>query len=243
MSLLMARQSNRTDDSVSKAVEVIDLKKTYGAGEESTMALRGVSFSVGTGEFVSISGPSGSGKSTLLNAIGALDRPTSGRILLDDVDISKLSSAELARIRNEKVGFVFQDFNLISRMTTVENVELPLSIGGVPPKARRERAMELLERFGIKEKAHRSPRELSGGQRQRVAVARALANNPSIILADEPTGNLDTQNANLTMEFLKKLSTDFGKTLIIITHDPDVASMAERTIMMRDGMVERIVEN
>jgi len=239
----MAQHSKRTDDDVVNAVEVVDLTKKYGEGPESTMALRGVSFTVGTGEFVAISGPSGSGKSTLLNAIGALDRPTSGRVLLDGVDISKLSSAELARIRNEKIGFVFQDFNLISRMSTVENVELPLSIGGAPPKTRRERAMELLERFGIAEKAQRSPRELSGGQRQRVAVARALANDPSIILADEPTGNLDSQNANLTMEFLKKLSTDFGKTLIIITHDPEVASMAQRTVLMRDGTVERIVEN
>jgi len=239
----MIQHPKRLDDGVFNAVEVVDLTKKYGVGPESTMALRGVSFAVGTGEFVAISGPSGSGKSTLLNAIGALDRPTSGRVLLDDVDISKLSSAELARIRNEKIGFVFQDFNLISRMSTVENVELPLSIGGAPPRTRRERAMELLERFGIAEKAHRSPRELSGGQRQRVAVARALANDPSIILADEPTGNLDSQNANLTMEFLKKLSTDFGKTLIIITHDPDVASMAQRTVLMRDGMVERIVEN
>jgi putative ABC transport system ATP-binding protein len=224
-------------------VEVIDLTKRYGSGPESTQALRGVSFSVEAGEFVSISGPSGSGKSTLLNAVGALDRPTSGRILLDGVDISRLSSSQLARIRNEKIGFVFQDFNLISRMSTVENVELPLSIRGVPPKQRRAKAMELLERFGIGEKAGRSPRELSGGQRQRVAVARALTNDPSIILADEPTGNLDSKNAGLTMEFLTKLNTDFGKTLIIITHDPDVASLAQRTILMLDGTVERIVEN
>jgi len=226
-----------------KAIEVIDLKKTYGEGPESTFALRGVSFDVGSGEFVSISGPSGSGKSTLLNAIGALDRPTSGRILLDRVDISKLSSTELAKIRNSKIGFVFQDFNLISRMSTVENVELPLTIAGVPLKERRERAMTLLRRFGIAEKAKQNPNKLSGGQRQRVAVARALANDPSIILADEPTGNLDSQNAKLTMDFLEKLSTDFGKTLLIITHDIEVASRAERTVMMRDGLVERIVEN
>ena len=225
------------------AVEVVDLTKKYGSGPESTMALRGVTFSVASGEFVAISGPSGSGKSTLLNAIGALDRPSSGRIFLEGVDISRLSSAELARIRNEKIGFVFQDFNLISRMTTVENVELPLSIRGVPPRERREKAMDLLERFGISDKARKSPRELSGGQRQRVAVARALSSDPSIILADEPTGNLDSQNATLTMDFLKRLNTDFGKTLLIITHDPDVASLAERTILMRDGAVERILEN
>jgi len=234
---------SKPEDARLSAVEVIDLTKKYGEGPESTMALRGVSFAVSTGEFVAISGPSGSGKSTLLNAIGALDRPTSGQILLDGVDISKLPSSELARIRNQKIGFVFQDFNLISRMSTVENVELPLSIRGVPSKQRRETAMALLERFGIADKARHSPRELSGGQRQRVAVARALTNDPSIILADEPTGNLDSANANLTMDFLKKLNTEFGKTLIIITHDPDVAALAERTIMMRDGTVERILEN
>jgi putative ABC transport system ATP-binding protein len=231
------------DQPQSKAIEVFDLKKKYGEGPESTFALRGVSFDVRSGEFISISGPSGSGKSTLLNAIGALDRPTSGRILLDGVDISKLSSGELARIRNSKLGFVFQDFNLISRMSTVENVELPLSIAGVPFRERRDRAMTLLKRFGIQDKASKSPSKLSGGQRQRVAVARALANDPSIVLADEPTGNLDSENAKLTMDFLEKLNTDFGKTLVIITHDLEVASRAERTILMRDGVVERIVEN
>jgi putative ABC transport system ATP-binding protein len=231
------------DQPQSKAIEVFDLKKKYGEGPESTFALRGVSFDVRSGEFISISGPSGSGKSTLLNAIGALDRPTSGRILLDGVDISKLSSGELAKIRNSKLGFVFQDFNLISRMSTVENVELPLSIAGVPLRERRDRAMTLLKRFGIGDKASKSPNKLSGGQRQRVAVARALANDPSIVLADEPTGNLDSQNAKLTMDFLEKLNTDFGKTLVIITHDLEVASRAERTILMRDGLVERIVEN
>lgn len=238
--MMEAPTSHRSE---SKAIEVFDLKKRYGHGPESTLALRGVTFGVGSGEFVSISGPSGSGKSTLLNAIGALDRPTSGRIFLDGVDISKLSSAELARIRNSKIGFVFQDFNLISRMSTVENVELPLSIAGIPLRERRAKAMSLLERFGIGDKANKSPSNLSGGQRQRVAVARALANDPSIILADEPTGNLDSQNARLTMEFLEKLSTDFGKTLVIITHDLDVASRAQRTVLMRDGIVERIVEN
>lgn len=225
------------------SIEAMDLRKKYGSGPESTFALRGVNFAVRQGEYVSISGPSGSGKSTLLNMIGALDRPSSGRVLLDGVDISKLSSSDLARIRNSKVGFVFQDFNLISRMTAVENVELPLSIGGVPVKERRERALSLLKGFGIKDKAGRSPRELSGGQRQRVAVARALANNPSIILADEPTGNLDSENARLTMEFLERLNTEFGKTLLIVTHDLDAAARAERTIMIRDGAVDRILEN
>lgn len=225
------------------SIEAVDLKKRYGSGPESTFALRGVDLAVRQGEYVSIGGPSGSGKSTLLNMIGALDRPTSGRVVLDGTDISKLSSAELAKIRNTKVGFVFQDFNLISRMTTVENVELPLSIRGVPSKERRERAMTLLRGFGVAEKARRSPRDLSGGQRQRVAVARALASDPSIILADEPTGNLDSENARLTMEFLEKLSTEFGKTLVIVTHDLDAAARAERTIMIRDGAVERVLAN
>lgn len=228
---------------VTNSIEAVDLKKRYGSGPESTFALRGVDLEVHQGEYVSISGPSGSGKSTLLNMIGALDRPTSGRVVLDGTDISKLSSAELARVRNWKVGFVFQDFNLISRMTTVENVELPLSIRGVPPLERREKAMSLLSGFGVADKARRSPRDLSGGQRQRVAVARALAGDPSIILADEPTGNLDSENARLTMEFLERLSTEFGKTLVIVTHDPDAAARAERTFMIRDGMVERVLVN
>ena len=225
------------------SIQVVNLFKRYGEGAESTLALGGVSFAVRKGEFVTISGPSGSGKSTLLNQIGALDRPTSGQVFIDELDISKLSSQELARIRNRKVGFVFQDFNLIPRMSTLENVELPLAIEGVERKLRRERAMALLERFGLTSKAKYSPSKLSGGQRQRVSVARALANDPSIILADEPTGNLDSQNAKLTMDFLGNLSVDFGKTLVVITHDLDVAKTAERTIMMRDGLIERIVEN
>ena len=225
------------------SIETVDLRKRYGTGPESSFALRGVNFAIKRGEYVSISGPSGSGKSTLLNMIGALDRPTSGRVLLDGVDISKLSSAQLAKVRNSKIGFVFQDFNLISRMSTVENVELPLSIGGASPKERRERALALLKGFGVLDKANRSPRELSGGQRQRVAVARALANNPSIILADEPTGNLDSENARLTMEFLEKLNTDLQKTLLVVTHDLEAAARAERTITIRDGMVEHIREN
>ncbi len=225
------------------AIQAENLVKQYGEGPESTTALGGVSFSIERGEFVTISGPSGSGKSTLLNQIGALDRPTSGRVWIEGLDISKLSSVDLAKVRNRQLGFVFQDFNLISRMTTVENVELPLSIAGVPARQRRERAMELLELFGVASKARQNPTKLSGGQRQRVAVARALANDPSIILADEPTGNLDSQNAKLTMDFLEKLSTDFGKTLVVITHDPVVAKGAQRTILMRDGLVEKIVEN
>jgi putative ABC transport system ATP-binding protein len=237
------RQRGDEPEADPNSIRVVNLLKRYGDGPESTLALGGVSFAVGKGEYVTISGPSGSGKSTLLNQIGALDRPTSGQIFIDGTDISRLSSRELAKIRNRKLGFVFQDFNLISRMSTLENVELPLAIEGVERVLRRERAMALLERFGITSKAKQSPNKLSGGQRQRVAVARALANDPSIILADEPTGNLDSQNAKLTMDFLGKLTADFGKTLIVITHDLEVAKTAERTIMMRDGLIERIVEN
>jgi len=236
-------RTEMVDSSKSNSVEAVDLKKKYGSGPESTLALRGVNFAIRRGEYVSISGPSGSGKSTLLNMIGALDRPSSGHVLLDGEDISRLSSVQLAQIRNRKIGFVFQDFNLISRMSTVENVELPLSIGGVSPKERRLRAMTLLQGFGILDKASRSPMLLSGGQRQRVAVARALANDPTIILADEPTGNLDSENARLTMEFLEKLNSDFAKTLVVVTHDLDAAARAERTIVIRDGLVDRIVEN
>jgi len=236
-------RTETVDSSILNSVEAVNLKKKYGSGPESILALRGVNFAIRRGEYVSISGPSGSGKSTLLNMIGALDRPSSGRVLLDGEDISRFRSIELARIRNRKIGFVFQDFNLISRMSTIENVELPLSIDGVPPKERRLRAMTLLRGFGILDKASRSPMQLSGGQKQRVAVARALANDPSIILADEPTGNLDSENARLTMEFLEKLNSDFAKTLVVVTHDLDAAARAERTIVIRDGLVERIVEN
>jgi putative ABC transport system ATP-binding protein len=237
------RQQNDDLGANPDSIQTVNLFKRYGEGPESTLALGGVSFTIGKGEFVTISGPSGSGKSTLLNQVGALDRPTSGQIFIDGIDISKLSSVDLARIRNQKLGFVFQDFNLIPRMSTIENIELPLSIAGVAPKQKRERAMSLLESFGIASKANQSPNKLSGGQKQRVAVARALANDPSIILADEPTGNLDSQNAKLTMDFLDKMSTDFGKTLVVVTHDLEVAKTAERTILMRDGLIERIVEN
>ncbi|MDG6910123.1 MAG: ABC transporter ATP-binding protein [Nitrososphaerota archaeon] len=224
-------------------IEVDDLSKRYGTGPEAVMALRGVTFSVAKGEFVSISGPSGSGKSTLLNALGGLDRPTSGRVRIDGIDLARLPSVSLARVRNRKIGFVFQDFYLLPRNTTLENVELPMSIGDVPPRERRKRAAALLQQFGLSDKLKARPNELSGGQRQRVALARALANDPSIVLADEPTGNLDSKNARLTMDTLKKLNSEFGKTLVVITHDPDVASQAERTIYMLDGAIEKIVSN
>ena len=221
------------------AVQAVDLIKRYGTGPDATFALRGVSFVIRKGEFIAIIGPSGSGKTTLLNLLGALDRPTTGKVFIDGIDISKLPNAELARVRNSRLGFVFQDFNIIPRMSALENVELPLLIEGVPKEKRRERVMFLLGRFGLAAKAERNVNKLSGGERQRVAVARALANDPAIVLADEPTGNLDTKNTEVMMDFMKQLNNEFGKTVIIITHNPDVAYKAERIIAIRDGAVER----
>jgi len=221
------------------SVEARDLVKRYGSGSESTFAIRGISFRVAKGEFVSIIGPSGSGKTTLLNILGALDRPTSGKVFIDGVDISKLSNIELAEIRNTKLGFVFQDFNLLSRMSAMENVELPLLIGGVRAEPRRKRALSLLSRFGLERKADKNVNKLSGGERQRVAVARALANDPAIVLADEPTGNLDSKNTEIMMDYMKQLNDEFGKTVVIITHNPEVARRAGRVISVRDGRIER----
>jgi len=215
------------------------LGKRYGSGTTSTVALHNVNFDVKKGEFVAIIGPSGSGKTTLLNLLGALDRPTSGRVYIDGIDVSELSNADLAKVRNRKLGFVFQDFNLLSRMSAEENVELPLLIEGVPKEVRRQRAMALLGRFGLGAKADRNVNKLSGGERQRVAVARALANDPAIILADEPTGNLDTKNTEVMMEFMRQLNAELGKTVVIITHNPDVAHKAGRLIAIRDGEIER----
>jgi putative ABC transport system ATP-binding protein len=202
-----------------------------------------VSFSVGNGEFVAIVGPSGCGKTTLLNILGALDRPTSGKVYIDGIDISKLANKDLAIVRSRKLGFVFQDFNLLSRMSVVENVELPLFIAGADPALSRKRSMSLLSRLGIAQKANRNVNNISGGERQRVAVARALANDPKIVLADEPTGNLDTKNTELMMNLMKQLNQDFGKTLVVITHNPEVASHAQRVISIRDGSIVEIKEN
>jgi putative ABC transport system ATP-binding protein len=221
------------------SIEAVDLGKRYGSGVTATTALQGINFKVMKGEFVSIIGPSGSGKTTLLNLLGALDRPTTGKVYIDGIDISKLPNSELAKVRNKKLGFVFQDFNLISRMSAGENVELPLLIEGIQGSERHGRALELLTRFGLGNKADRNINKLSGGERQRVAVARALANDPAIILADEPTGNLDTKNTEVMMEFMRQLNVEFGKTVVIITHNPDVAKKAQKLIAIRDGQIER----
>jgi putative ABC transport system ATP-binding protein len=223
-------------------LEVVNVTKSYGNELTKTIALHGTSFSVAAGEFVAIVGPSGSGKSTLLNIIGALDRPTSGRVFIASRDLSKLNNSELARIRNEKIGFVFQSFNLIPRMTAVENIALPLLIHGSRPRDRRSRALKLLKEFGMESKAENKPGQLSGGEQQRVAVARALANNPSIILADEPTGNLDTKNSELMMEIFRRLNSEAEKTLVIITHNLELARTAQRVVSIRDGRVEQLSE-
>jgi len=225
------------------AIQAVDLKKRYGTGDDAVFALRGMSFSIQHGEFIAIIGPSGCGKTTLLNILGALDRPTSGKVYIDGIDISKLGNKDLAVVRSKKLGFVFQDFNLLSRMSVVENVELPLIIAGADPLLSRRRCMSLLRRLGIAEKAERNVNNISGGERQRVAVARALANDPRIVLADEPTGNLDTKNTEMMMALLKQLNKEFGKTLVVITHNPEVASHAQRVISIRDGTIMEIREN
>jgi len=229
----------RASERDNASILAVNLGKRYGSGPTATTALHNVNFTVREGEFVSIIGPSGSGKTTLLNLLGALDRPSTGKVYIDGIDVSKLPNAELAMIRNKKLGFVFQDFNLISRMSAGENVELPLLIEGISGEERARRARVLLDRFGIGSKCDRNVNKLSGGERQRVAVARALANDPPIVLADEPTGNLDTKNTEVMMEFMRQLNSEFGKTVVIITHNPEVAKNAKRIIAIRDGQIER----
>jgi putative ABC transport system ATP-binding protein len=212
--------------------------KTYQMGEVEVNALRGVSLNIVRGEVISIMGPSGSGKSTLMNIIGCLDRPTSGDYFLDGQLVSNMTDDELAVIRNKKVGFVFQNFNLLSRSTALVNVELPLRYAGVV-NGRREKALRALESVGLGDRVNHKPTELSGGQQQRVAMARALINNPSIIMADEPTGNLDSKSGREIMELLLNMNENFGTTLIIVTHDPKIAKQTKRVIELHDGMVKR----
>jgi putative ABC transport system ATP-binding protein len=223
-------KSNRT------AIELHDVTKTYALGEVAVHALRGVSFSIDAGEYVAIMGPSGSGKSTLMNTLGCLDRPTTGQYILDGDDVGKLDDNALAAIRLKKLGFVFQGFNLLARTTAIKNVALPLFYAGIPSKIRNAAAMEQLREVGLGDRMDHKPQELSGGQQQRVAIARALINDPSILLADEPTGNLDSHNGENVLRLLRALA-DRGQAILMATHSADAAAVCDRTIRMYDGRI------
>lgn len=227
-------------------IEVSNLTKLYWTGLIEVKALQDVSIMIGDGEYVSIMGPSGSGKSTLMNLLGCLDTPSSGSYRLDEQEVSALNDDGLARIRNRKIGFVFQTFNLLPRLTSIANVELPMIYSGLNRKDRMEKAIAALEKVGLADRMHHRPNELSGGQTQRVAIARALVNNPSIILADEPTGNLDRETGRDIINLFQKLNSEFGVTLIIVTHDMEVGRSAKRLIQLVDGrlvMDEKVVSN
>ena len=218
-------------------IRIRDLTRHYVMGTETVQALRGVSLDIARNEYVAIMGPSGSGKSTMMNMIGCLDTPTGGEYWLNGQEVSQLTDDQLARVRNKEIGFVFQTFNLLPRATSLHNVELPLVYAGVRARERRERAGAALERVGLAERMHHRPNELSGGQRQRVAIARALVNQPSILLADEPTGNLDSVTSEEIMEVFAALHAA-GQTVIMVTHEPDIAARAQRIVVLRDGRVE-----
>lgn len=221
-------------------ISVRDLKKTYIVGDIEVRALRHVSLDVEAGEFLAVTGPSGSGKSTFMHILGCLDRPTSGQYFLDGKDVSRLSKNDLARIRNHQIGFVFQGFNLLSRTSALENVELPLLYNSAASKGsdRKRRAMESLKLVGLEQRTHHLPNQLSGGQQQRVAIARSLINNPSILLADEPTGNLDTRTSIEVMDVFQTLNKERGITVLLITHERDIAEYGTRIVAFRDGVIK-----
>ena len=218
-------------------IEVRDLDKVYPLGDVEVQALRGVSLDIAAGEFVAVMGASGSGKSTLMNIVGCLDRPTRGVYRLDGVDVAALSTDERAVIRNRRIGFVFQNFNLLARTSALENVELPLYYGDLPLPEQHARARDALVAVGLGDREHHLPSQLSGGQQQRVAIARALVNRPAVLLADEPTGNLDSQTSDEIMAIVQRLNREQGITVVLVTHEPDVATYADRVITFRDGIV------
>ena len=218
-------------------IQLKQVTKSYVMGSEFLKVLKGIDLEIFKNEYVALMGPSGSGKSTLMNILGCLDTPTSGQYILNENDVSKMSEDALAEVRNKEIGFVFQQFNLLPRLTAVENVALPLVYAGIGKKKRTEMALDVLEKVGLADRAHHKPNEMSGGQGQRVAVARALVNNPSIILADEPTGNLDTKTSIEIMNIFSKIQAD-GNTVILVTHEEDIAKHAKRIIRLRDGVIE-----
>lgn len=228
------------DDAVEYTVMTRDVVKIYRMGETEVRALDGVDVTIRTGEYISIMGPSGSGKTTLFNAIGGLSKPTSGNVFIDEIDVAQLDANELAWLRCRKIGYIFQSYNIVKVMTALENVTLPMLFGGVPPDEAQDRAVEILKRVGLGDRLLHTPKELSGGQQQRVAIARAFANQPAIILADEPTANLDIHTGEEIIELMKEMNFERGVTVICSTHDHKMLDISDRIIWMRDGKVQRI---
>ena len=241
MSLVGPAVLDRSTDNI--VLQTVNLTKVFNSSVVKVVALKDVNISIRKGEFVSIVGPSGSGKSTLLNLLGALDRPTRGQVLIDGIDVFSLNDADVARIRNKKIGFIFQSYNLINRTTVINNVEIPSIITGMPKERRANRARKILKLLGIEDKADFKPSVLSGGQQQRVAIARALMNNPSVIFADEPTGNLDTKTGQEVFDLLRDLSHKYNRTILMVTHNPELSEATDRSIYIRDGMIEKEVVN
>jgi putative ABC transport system ATP-binding protein len=224
-------------------IHVENVERIYTVGETQVKALKGISCSIQKGDLLAIMGPSGSGKSTLMNIIGCLDKPTSGEYFLEGQEVSKMNKNQLAHIRNKNIGFVFQNFNLLSRTTALENTELPLLYSDIPSKKTKELALHALAQVGLEGRELHKTNQLSGGEMQRVAIARALVNSPSLLLADEPTGNLDTKTGNDIMAVLKKLNKDNNITIVLVTHDPEVSEIARKTIFLRDGLIEKVESN